>query len=305
MSLFSIFSNKPPEATSVAEALAGVPAPAKAKSRRSENRRESAEEQQLIPEKKRARRRLIGAVAIVLAVVIGLPMVLDSEPKPLNKNIVIQIPSRDAVSDVKEESAQADLPHPAAALALPIPAETTAPGSTPAETDTSPKALKTESRDVAKHTTDTAVKKEPAKSKPEPKADSKTAGRTESKTESKTDSKADTKIDTKPADKHAATSNDSARAMAILGGSDTVANTAQKPAVKIVIQVGAFATQEKVTELQSKLSAAGIKSFTQKVATSTGDKIRVRVGPFADHESAAKIKAQLDKLGINGTLIPL
>ena len=33
---------------------------------------------------RRARRRLVGAVALVLAVVIGLPMVLDSEPKLLS-----------------------------------------------------------------------------------------------------------------------------------------------------------------------------------------------------------------------------
>ncbi len=312
MSLFSIFSNKPPEATSVAEALAGAPAPAKAKSRRSENRRESAEEQQLIPEKKRARRRLIGAVAIVLAVVIGLPMVLDSEPKPLNKNIVIQIPSKDAVSPVSEakvETGPGDTPHPAVVLPLPGPAETPATVNTPVETDT---PSKTANLDIAKHTTDAAVKKEPAKSKPEPKSDSKTTGKSENKTETKTEAKTKTKTDNKPADTHTATNNESARAMAILGGADTVVKVvnstqkpAQKPTMKIVIQVGAFATQEKVTELQSKLSAAGIKSFTQKVATSTGDKIRVRVGPFADHESAAKIKAQLDKLGINGTLLSL
>src|SRR5439155_23805437 len=49
----------------------------------------------VLPEKKRARRRLVGAVALVLAVVIGLPMILDSEPKPLADDIAIQIPSKD------------------------------------------------------------------------------------------------------------------------------------------------------------------------------------------------------------------
>ena len=48
----------------------------------------------VLPEKKRARRRLIGAVALVLAAVIGLPMVLDSEPKPLAQDIDIKIPSK-------------------------------------------------------------------------------------------------------------------------------------------------------------------------------------------------------------------
>ncbi|HEX7952479.1 MAG TPA: SPOR domain-containing protein [Burkholderiales bacterium] len=42
--------------------------------------------------KKRARRRLVGAVALVLLIVVFLPMILDSEPKPLNQDISITIP---------------------------------------------------------------------------------------------------------------------------------------------------------------------------------------------------------------------
>ncbi|MEO7030766.1 MAG: hypothetical protein ABI351_09325, partial [Herbaspirillum sp.] len=49
-----------------------------------------------LPEKKRARRRLVGAVALVLALVIGLPMILDSEPKPMTGDIAIQIPSKNS-----------------------------------------------------------------------------------------------------------------------------------------------------------------------------------------------------------------
>jgi DedD protein len=49
----------------------------------------SDEELQL---KKRARRRLVGAVALVLLIVVFLPMILDSEPKPLNQDIAINIP---------------------------------------------------------------------------------------------------------------------------------------------------------------------------------------------------------------------
>lgn len=50
----------------------------------------SDEELQL---RKRARRRLIGAIVIVTAVVVALPMVLDNEPKPLTQDIDIRIPS--------------------------------------------------------------------------------------------------------------------------------------------------------------------------------------------------------------------
>lgn len=42
--------------------------------------------------RKRARRRLVGAIALVLAVVVFLPMILDNEPKPLSEDIAINIP---------------------------------------------------------------------------------------------------------------------------------------------------------------------------------------------------------------------
>jgi DedD protein len=53
----------------------------------------SDEELQL---KRRARRRLIGAVVLVTAIVVALPMVLDSEPKPISGEVSIKIPSPDS-----------------------------------------------------------------------------------------------------------------------------------------------------------------------------------------------------------------
>ena len=46
--------------------------------------------------RKRARRRLIGAVVLVMVVVLVLPMVLDNEPRPVSQDIEIRIPSPDA-----------------------------------------------------------------------------------------------------------------------------------------------------------------------------------------------------------------
>ncbi len=42
--------------------------------------------------RKRARRRLVGAIALVLVVIVVLPMVLDSEPRQSQQNIDIVIP---------------------------------------------------------------------------------------------------------------------------------------------------------------------------------------------------------------------
>jgi len=53
----------------------------------------SAEELQL---KRRARRRLIGAITLVTVVAVFLPMILDHEPKQPQQDISIQIPSSDS-----------------------------------------------------------------------------------------------------------------------------------------------------------------------------------------------------------------
>jgi DedD protein len=49
--------------------------------------------------KRRARRRLIGAVALVIVIVVLLPMVLDSEPKLGGQDIELRIPDKDKVGE--------------------------------------------------------------------------------------------------------------------------------------------------------------------------------------------------------------
>jgi len=46
--------------------------------------------------KRRARRRLIGAIVLVAAIVVVLPMALDSEPRPPGQAVAVQIPSPDS-----------------------------------------------------------------------------------------------------------------------------------------------------------------------------------------------------------------
>ncbi|MBI5898731.1 MAG: SPOR domain-containing protein [Rhodocyclales bacterium] len=48
--------------------------------------------------KKRARRRLVGAIALALLAVIVLPMVMDREPRPVSQDIQVRIPSQDSSS---------------------------------------------------------------------------------------------------------------------------------------------------------------------------------------------------------------
>jgi DedD protein len=86
--------------------------------------------------KRQARRRLIGAVALVTAVVIILPMILEREPKPTGQNIDLRIPDKDKAGGftsqmvLPEENASAPAPGEAAATAAaPTPS---APAAKPA-----------------------------------------------------------------------------------------------------------------------------------------------------------------------------
>jgi DedD protein len=86
----------------------------------------SDEELQL---KKRARRRLVGAIALVLLVVVFLPMFLDSEPKPLNQDIAINIPPIPSPETMPQQAAPAA---PAAEPATPATPPAPEPAATPA-----------------------------------------------------------------------------------------------------------------------------------------------------------------------------
>ena len=86
--------------------------------------------------RRRGRQRLIGAIALVMHLVVFVPMLLDSEPRPARDDPVVAIPSRENVPPLPaptplkagSEKAQGAAP----ALAAPKPAATVETG-TPAQ----------------------------------------------------------------------------------------------------------------------------------------------------------------------------
>lgn len=268
----------------------------------------------VLPEKKRARRRLVGAIALALAVAIGLPMVLDSEPKSSVADIAINMPSKDkpgeplnggpAPAPVGVEPAPA--PAPAAQPAAPAPAPVAAPSArsvapvtTGATLDkgeevvhlpakpAAPEPAKPPKAAEPKVATADTHKPEAKESKPEAKPEAK-------RPEPKPEVKETRHADAKPAP------TDDARAMAILEGKAPEAASASK----YVVKVAAYASKDKADELQHKLSEAGVKSYVQKVTTASGELLSVRVGPFPNKEEAEKVRAKLGKLGLNPSLAP-
>ena len=76
--------------------------------------------------RRKARRRLIGAFALTLAVVVVLPMVLDSEPRPTGLDIDLRIPSVDEAGAFVPKTAVSDV-----AAAIPSNEPAVVPAVTP------------------------------------------------------------------------------------------------------------------------------------------------------------------------------
>lgn len=252
----------------------------------------------VLPEKKRARRRLVGAIALVLAAVVGLPMILDSEPKPVTDDIAIDIPSKDK----RTQSGAVQAPPPvASAQKLPSSA-----GLDKDEEVIDPANLPTPSEAVPS----TAARSEmPQLVKPEPKprAEAPRPPRPEGKNEAKPERKAElahARPEARPTPHVAEKVDEASRARAILEGRPEPKPEAKKESGRFVVQVAALATQDKVDELQDKLRSAGIASFTQKISTDGGSRTRIRVGPFSSREEADRVRAKLSKIGLAGTLVP-
>ncbi len=248
----------------------------------------------VLPEKKRARRRLVGAIALALAVAVGLPMVLDSEPKPLGNDIDIRIPAKDKV-------AAQPLPRPvAAAEALDKREQIVEDPPLPATSPVPPRAVAEVKPAVVKP----EPKPEPRLVKLEPKPVEKPVEKPVVKLPVKEEKPAVVKVAEKPAEKvpekAPEKAPEAARALSILEGKAD--DKDDESGQKHVVQVAALATQEKVTELQDKLRDAGIRSYTQKVPTQSGERIRVLVGPFSKDE-AEKIRAKLGKIGLSGSMV--
>jgi DedD protein len=205
----------------------------------------SDEELQL---RRRARRRLIGAIVLVVAIVVVLPMVLDSEPRPSGQTVSVQIPSSDSGAFASKV-----VPLPA------TPESKAGPGQTPA----APAVEEAKSIVATPAVPPPAAAKETLQENP----------------------KEAVKQTPKPA-------ADKLRARPVA-----------KPDGKYVVQVIALADAGKAKQMQEKIAAAGIKSYTEVVKTSKGDVTRVRAGPFATRGTAEKAREQLKTLGMNGNII--
>jgi DedD protein len=220
----------------------------------------------------RARQRLIGAAVLVIAGVIGFPLVFETQPRPVPIDTPIEIPRRDA----------------AAPLALPAPRVSRAQSAS-GTVSAAREQMATETRAEAGK----PVAPPPAAAPAVPPAAS----------------PASTPVTPEPAPKAVAeakpAATEAARARALLEGKPAAAKAddTKEAAGRFVVQVGAFADATAARETRTKVEKLGLKTYTQVVETSSGSRTRVRVGPFATRDEADKALAKARDAGINNAVV--
>lgn len=219
--------------------------------------------------RRRAMHRLIGAALLVLAGVIGFPLLFDNQPRPIPVDLPIVIPDKNKLAPLAVGSAPLKAAAPAVAVAAaPVPpprapenAVVVVPAAAPAAPP--PTAVPASSPSVTKA---------PPLVTPVAPAPTQTA--------------------------------EASKAQALLEGKDPSAKPASAEG-RFIVQVGAFAEADKVREVRQKVEASGLKTYTQVVETKEGSRTRVRVGPFADRAEATRAADKIKKLDLPVAILAL
>ena len=79
--------------------------------------------------------------------------------------------------------------------------------------------------------------------------------------------------------------------------------TTQKKDGNFSIQVGVYSEVANVKQLQAQLKQTGFSSQTQKITTPKGEKIRLRAGSFVTRQEANAAITKLQKIGLSGMVV--
>lgn len=248
-----------------------------------------AESEEVLDLRRRARRRLIGAAALVLFLVVVPPWLMDLEPRPVSSNLSVEIPGKDAPK--------------IDARTIPVPPVPAAPGSTPSASVnapavpvTEPKASPSAQSDAGKPALTPQLEGGKPASAPQsdagkPASDANKSAQSASKpsapaTDSTKAGKGTDVAVAKPAPAPAKGAADGERAAAILKNE------------VFIFQLGAFNNPDNAKAVQQKAAQAGVKSTSETVDTKGVEQTRVVAGPFNSREAAEKARGRLKEVGI-------
>jgi DedD protein len=228
--------------------------------------------------KRRARRRLVGAIVLALAAAVILPLLLESDPKPLGDEVSIRIPPVDNGKFITP-------------LAPDKSRDNAAPGSPDAKAEPKSGGIITPKKSIAE--AERRVLGQGAAPPPSVLA----AANPNTSAPPVTNPETGAPAVSIPAP--AAPTQPVAKA-------ETPAAPAPPspaPGGEFAVQVGAFADTKVATDLVSTLNSAGYTTYTEAVPTTQGSVQRVRVGPYATRGAADAAVAKLKAAGYDRALV--
>jgi DedD protein len=230
------------------------------------------------PERQRARHRLIGATVLVLIAVIGLPRILDSKPKSINNDIAVNIVT--------------SLPAPSAISAAPE--VKPAPPTIAAEKPRAPEVVAETAKDSVPLVESKSEAKQVPVLAPAPStpiaipAAAKNSALGLAAGEEVVAASSKPKLDSKPLPKV-----DDVHPKSPVSGSG-----------KFVIQIGAFASEDRAKGWTAKMKDQKIPNYTNtKTGVDGGKLFLLRAGPFGTRESAEAAEKKLKAMGLTPHLV--
>jgi DedD protein len=221
--------------------------------------------------RRRARRRLVGAIVLALAAAVFVPMLLESDPKPLGEDVSVRIPPVDDGKFVNRLNDPGKTPSTKAA----------APKNDP-RPDTKPEMKAEPARQEP-------PKFEPPKVEP-PKAEAPKPDTVASAPASATTSAAPAQSLAPPI----------AAAPAVAAASNAPSTHTEPPLSGFSVQLAAFSDDKGANSLTNKLKKAGYPAYTEPLVTTKGTLWRVRVGPYPSRDAAASSRDKLKGDGYSG-----
>lgn len=237
--------------------------------------------------KKRARRRLVGAVALVILMVIILPRILlDRAALTPHEAVKISMPELDVAKPAAVE------PSAAKANASPSPVADSAVSDEVVIPEANVATQVTVAAKLASEVTSNDAKKVAAEKNVIESV----------KVEDKTDVKSadDKKIEAKVSETK---SKQVILAESKVTASKKVEAKSQKHAGSFTIQIGVFSDAANVKLLQAKLKKVGLSSRTENISTEKGEKIRLKAGSFASRSDAVSALSKLQSANLSGMVV--
>jgi DedD protein len=252
--------------------------------------------------RRRARRRLVGAIVLALAAAVIVPMLLESEPKPLGESVAVKIPPVDEGKFVNRLN---DAAPAKGAESTPPKAESARKSVSDAE-----KAVVSPQAKAPKYDTQVAASKPsgaPAPAAPAPAASAlpeakDSTAKAETKPETKADAKAEPKADAKTEPATEAKPEPKAESKSPEPPQAAATNGAPKDGFSV--QLAAFSDDKGANALANRLKHSGYPAYTEPLKTTRGTLWRVRVGPYPTRDAANGVRDKLKTEGQNGIVAP-